>query len=117
MRWAPARAAPGRPASASPTGAGAALGLGGCWRAVLATGTAQLASRPPSFLPLCPVHPTPVPACLPARLWRRKYLEERSREARAELEEFDRRRREREAQAQRLWGQQERKEQEKEKER
>lgn len=37
----------------------------------------------------------------------RKYLEERSREARAELESFDRRRRERQEEQQRLWRQQE----------
>lgn len=53
------------------------------------------------------------PACPPPPL-SRKYLEERSREARAELEEFDKRRRERQAEQQRLWREQER---EKEKER
>lgn len=48
----------------------------------------------------------------------RKFLEERSREARAELEDFDRRRRERLAEQRRLWQQQEQEQQrEKEKER
>ena len=50
------------------------------------------------------------PACLPRVLGRRKYLEERSREARAELESFDKRRRERQAEQQRQWKQQEREE-------
>ena len=64
-------------------------------------------------------------ACLLCLLTCRKYLEERSREARAELESFDKRRREREAEQQRQRKQQEgkegqeglRREREKEKER
>ncbi len=59
-------------------------------------------------------------SALPAtfrHICRRKFLEERSREARAELEDFDRRRRERQAEQRRLWQQQEQQEQQREKER
>lgn len=102
---------------------GSAAGRAGSKQCQACAGTTQCKGCSPgnslSWLTRCATRAGPASSTLrPCR----KFLEERSREARAELEAFDRRRRERQAQAQRQAAQQERqqaqqREREKERER